>query len=240
VASLARSHDVSNAMSPIIQIAGVRYQKEAALLCSTPITHLGFPLRLPDGREDLSEADAKAIIGTLDARVTAVLITYLDKSAEIIELAEYLGVGGVQLHGPIAASEVVGLRSQRPHFFLIKSLIVQGETVDDLVAEVAQFHPVVDAFITDTYDPTTGRSGATGKTHAWEVSRRLGKLSPKPVILAGGLTPENVRAGILSVHPAGVDVHTGVEGPDGRKVLTLVEHFVAEARAAFRLIQQGG
>jgi phosphoribosylanthranilate isomerase len=86
---------------------------------------------------------------------------------------------------------------------------------------------VVDAFITDTYDPTTGRSGATGKTHAWGVSRRLVELSPKPVILAGGLTPENVRAAVLAVRPAGVDVHTGVEGPDGRKAPRLVEHFVA-------------
>jgi phosphoribosylanthranilate isomerase len=117
-------------------------------------------------------------------------------------------------------------------------LIVRGESVDDLAAEVARFHPVVDAFITDTYDPTTGRSGATGKTHDWGVSRRLVDLSPKPVILAGGLTPENVRAGILRVHPAGVDVHTGVEGPEGRKVRTRVEHFVAEARAAFRLLDQ--
>jgi phosphoribosylanthranilate isomerase len=226
-------------MSPIIQIAGVRDEQEATLLCRAPITHLGFPLRLPDGREDLSEAEAKAIISILDARVTAVLITYLDKSTEIIEVADYLGVGGVQLHGPLAEREVATLRAQRPHFFLIKSLIVRGGTMGDLTAEVARFHPVVDAFITDTYDPTTGRSGATGKTHEWGVSRRLVDLSPKPVILAGGLTPENVRTAVITVRPAGVDVHTGVEGPDGRKARTLVEQFVAEARDTFRLIEQG-
>jgi phosphoribosylanthranilate isomerase len=163
---------------------------------------------------------------------------YLDKSMEIMELADSLGVGGVQLHGPMAATEVASLRSQRPHFFLIKSLIVRRASVDDLAAEVAHFHPLVNAFITDTYDPTTGRSGATGQPHDWRVSRRLVDLAPKPVILAGGLTPENVHAGILRVHPAGVDVHTGVEGPEGRKVLTLVEHFVAEAGAAFRVLEQ--
>jgi phosphoribosylanthranilate isomerase len=69
-------------MGTSIQIAGVRDQDEAALLCRAPITHLGFPLRLPDGREELSEADAKAIIRTLAARVTAILITYLDKSPQ--------------------------------------------------------------------------------------------------------------------------------------------------------------
>jgi phosphoribosylanthranilate isomerase len=65
------------------------------------------------------------------------------------------------------------------------------------------------------------------------------ELSPKPVILAGGLTLENVRAAVLTVRPVGVDVHTGAEGPDGRKAPILVEQFVAEAHAAFRLLEQG-
>jgi len=91
----------------------------------------------------------------------------------------------------------------------------------------------VDAFITDTFDPATGASGATGKTHDWTVSRRLVERSPKPVILAGGLTPGNVRNAIRKVRPAGVDVHTGVEGSDGRKRRDLVRTFVAEARAGF-------
>jgi len=85
----------------------------------------------------------------------------------------------------------------------------------------------------DTYDAATGRHGATGKTHDWSVSRRLVELSPKPVVLAGGLNPGNVRAAIAAVQPAGVDVHTGIERPDGRKRRDLTEHFVAEARAGF-------
>jgi phosphoribosylanthranilate isomerase len=52
-------------------------------------------------------------------------------------------------------------------------------------------------------------------------------------VLAGGLTPGNVRRAILAVGPAAVDAHTGVEGPDGRKRPELVSRFVAEARAGF-------
>ncbi len=69
----------------------------------------------------------------------------------------------------------------------------------------------MDAYITDTYDPVTKASGATGKTHNWEISKNLVELSAKPVILAGGLNPENVYDAILKVKPAGVDVHTGIE-----------------------------
>jgi phosphoribosylanthranilate isomerase len=100
-----------------------------------------------------------------------------------------------------------------------------------MVRELAE---LVDAFITDTFDPATGASGATGKTHDWQISRRLVEISPQPVILAGGLTPDNVREAILAVQPAGVDCHTGVEDASGRKDADKVRRFVAEARAGFR------
>jgi len=95
------------------------------------------------------------------------------------------------------------------------------------------YAPLVDAFITDSWDPATGACGATGRVHDWDVSRQLAELSPKPLILAGGLGPENVRQAIIQVRPAGVDAHTGVERPDGRKDEKRVRSFVEEARAAF-------
>ena len=98
---------------------------------------------------------------------------------------------------------------------------------------VTHLSPYVDAFITDTFDPVTGASGATGKTHDWTISRRLVELSTKPVILAGGLTPANVGEATRVVKPAGVDVHTGVEDENSRKNPYLVARFVHEARKAF-------
>jgi phosphoribosylanthranilate isomerase len=96
----------------------------------------------------------------------------------------------------------------------------------------------VDAYITDTFDPETGASGATGKTHDWRVSRRVVGQSPRPVILAGGLTPANVRDAILAVRPAGVDAHTGLEDASGRKSGEKVKKFVGGAREAFRLMRK--
>jgi phosphoribosylanthranilate isomerase len=84
-------------------------------------------------------------------------------------------------------------------------------------AKVSKLSPFVDAFITDTFDPRTGASGATGKTHDWRVSRRLVEISARPVILAGSLTPENVTRAILEVRRAGVDSHTDVEDSRRRK-----------------------
>jgi len=169
--------------------------------------------------------------------VRAVLITYLLDAEEIRALAMALGVAAVQLHGDVCTSEIVRLREVAPSMLVIKSLVVRSDNADALVDAVAQFAPHVDAFITDTFDPVTGATGATGRTHDWAVSARLVAASSRPVILAGGLDPSNVAAAIARVGPAGVDVHTGVEGPDGRKRRDLVAAFVTSARAA--LAQRG-
>jgi phosphoribosylanthranilate isomerase len=116
---------------------------------------------------------------------------------------------------------------------IIKSLIVHENNLDDLINLAESLAPLVDAFITDTFDPITGATGATGKTHNWAISRALVEHAPKPVILAGGLTPGNVAQAICTVRPWGVDCHTGVEGRDGRKDYTLVRAFVMEAEKAF-------
>src|SRR5262249_1955027 len=133
--------------------------------------------------------------------------------------------------------ELKRLRILDPDLTVIKSLVIGMRDEKALEAILRELLPFVDAFITDTYDPNTGASGATGKTHNWRVSRRLVELVDRPVILAGGLTPENVKRAILEVRPAGVDSHTGVEDTSGRKSPEKVEKFLSEAYEAFEIIK---
>jgi len=217
-----------------VQVAGVIDQAEADLLVECGVEFVGFPLRLPVHREDLTDAAAAAIVKRLPATTRAMLITYLADAKSIAELAAFLGVAGVQVHGDIERAELVKLRAAAPHLLLVKSLVVRADNAEALARTVADTSPLVDAFITDTFDPATGATGATGRTHDWAVSARLVALSERPVILAGGLRPSNVAEAIARVRPASVDVHTGVEGADGRKRRDLVLAFVAEARRAFR------
>jgi phosphoribosylanthranilate isomerase len=220
-----------------IQIAGVSDVDEADLLMQCGIRYLGFPLRLPVNKEDLSEAAAAAIIRTLQPPSYGVAITYQDNAEDIVEFMDYLGASLVQLHGDIASHELTKLKRLRPHLTIIKSLVIGSRLYDELVETMHRLDAFVDAYITDTFDPSTGASGATGKLHDWRVSRRLVELATKPVILAGGLTPENVREAIRRVAPAGVDVHTGVEDAAGHKDPAKVRRFAAEARAGFELIR---
>lgn len=221
-----------------IQIAGVQDEAEANLLQQCGVKYLGFPLRLPVHRADVSEEEAAAIIRHLHPPSSGVLITYLAEAGEIVSFCRTLGVSIVQLHGEISCDELRKIKILNPELTIIKSLVIGLHPLDTLEIMTQELTAVVDAFITDTFDPETGASGATGKTHDWSASRRLVELSERPVILAGGLTPDNVRQAIQEVRPAGVDAHTGVEDATGRKNREKVEKFVEEATAGFCDLQE--
>ena len=219
--------------TPLIQVAGICDAAEAALVQECGVRYLGFPLRLPVNREDLTEAEAAAIIRSLQTPVRGVLITYLDQAEAVIAFCRALDARMVQLHGDISTRELARLRQLDTGLTIIKSLVVGRHPMPVLEALVTELGPLVDGFLTDTYAPDTGAAGATGRTHDWAMSRRLVELSVRPVILAGGLTPANVRQAISTVRPAGVDVHTGVEDASGRKDRATLQAFVAEASEAF-------
>lgn len=217
---------------PFIQAAGVLDAAEADMLADAGFTHLGFPLRLPVHAPDLDDDEARKVIRGLAPGVAAVLVTYLAEPAEILDLCEHLAVGWVQLHGDLPPGAAAALRAARPGLGLIKSLVVGRGLDRELPGLARAFAPHVDAFITDSYDPASGACGATGRTHDWAVSRRLAEQAGRPLILAGGLTPDNLERAVAAVRPAGVDAHTGLEGPDGRKDPDLCRRFAILARKA--------
>lgn len=226
-----------NEMKDLIQIAGVIDKEEAIMLMSTGVDNLGFPLRLLVHKEDLTEDEAVEVIKTISLPHRAVLITYLYNAEEIIKLCTKLNVKIVQLHGKISHEELERTKLLRPDLEIIKSLVIAENNYPELERTINTLSDFVDAFITDTFDPATGAEGATGKTHDWNISRKLVEISPKPVIIAGGLNHTNVKKAILEIRPAGVDAHTGVESKDGRKNYELVKKFVEESKEGFALIK---
>src|SRR5436305_15148624 len=107
-------------ISPIVQIAGVIDRKEAAMLVAAGVDWLGFPFRLTVHREDLTEAAAARIVRGLPPPHEGVLITYLDRAAEILALCRELAVRKVQIHGPIPLPELAALRAGDPGLFVMK------------------------------------------------------------------------------------------------------------------------
>jgi len=217
-------------MKGLVQVAGIGNLDEGRMLLECGVDLLGFPLRLPVHATDTSEDEARAIIEKLGAS-RCVLITYEVDPDRLVEFCRFLNVTTVQLHADVSADVLARIKALLP-LRIFKSYVVGRESMGP--GRFAQvYSPVCDAFITDTFDPSTGASGATGLVHDWGVSATLVRHSPRPVILAGGLNPVNVREAIRAVRPAAVDVHTGVEARDGSKDPELVRTFVREARAGF-------
>lgn len=214
---------------PRVQIAGISTLDDALACERAGADAIGFTIGLPTGPHNgLDEAGAAAIIRRLPPFITPVLITYRVTAAEVVPMCRAMGVSQVQLHAPADPAELEKMRAAIPGLKLILAVNVTGPEALDLARERAAR---ADALILDTYDPATGRHGATGKTHDWSLSARIVEAVGVPVILAGGLTPANVAAAIRRVRPWGVDVHTGVERPDGTTDHDLVRAFVAVAHA---------
>ncbi len=112
---------------PDVQVAGIRNWDEAERLIDCGIKFLGFPLRLPVNKEDITEEEARKIIGRLPAGVFGVLITYLDTAESIIELSDYLSVKHIQLHGPIDFDELAKFKKAKPKSFVVKLPPAQPE-----------------------------------------------------------------------------------------------------------------
>jgi phosphoribosylanthranilate isomerase len=175
------------------------------------------------GSPRYTRPDAAAEIGAAlrrRAEVAGVFVNaHLDR---IAEAADAYGLTVVQLHGdegPSYAAEA----ARRTGAKIIKVARVRDRAD---VQALRPFH--TDFHLLDTYDP--GRPGGTGETFAWELAREHPR--DRPLILSGGLTPENVGEAIAAVHPFAVDVASGVESAPGIKDHARMRAFVESVAAA--------
>ncbi|HTW75922.1 MAG TPA: phosphoribosylanthranilate isomerase [Steroidobacteraceae bacterium] len=164
---------------------------------------------------------------------------------EIVFTLQSTGLHGAQLHGELDFALAERLRSQfDPGFFLVQTLHwdVNGDParaavrLRDELRAIAR-HSVADAILLDAR--TAAAAGGTGRTLDWPrahdvLAEEAGTLR---IILAGGLTAENVAEAIQTLRPWGVDVASGVEFRPGRKDPVRVECFISAARRAFAEIE---
>jgi phosphoribosylanthranilate isomerase len=211
----------------LYKLLGIKTVEEAMMVAKCGADFLGHPLVLDYHEPDLTIEELKDLIDKV-CGVEHVLITYQSAADEILALMDSLPLNWVQLHGEINPEEVAGISLSGKK--IIKSLIVRNDDLDAILSEAKKYCEFVDYFLLDTYDPATGASGATSKTHDWKLSRRLVESIDKPIILAGGLNPENLEESIQLVGPAGVDAHTGLEDKLGFKDYTKVKRFVEIAK----------
>lgn len=188
---------------------------------------LGFHVELEHSRNPLTRDMAANIISQLPRDCSAVLVTSATEPEKIVQLVKKTGVTAVQLHGDIW--EMSKLKSELPNIKLYKVVNVFDESA---IEEAKHYEGIANALVLDSAIKETGQRGGTGKTHDWNISRKIVESTSLPIILAGGLNPENVAEAIRKVRPYAVDVNSGVSNPDGTKNLEKAKLFVEKAKAS--------
>lgn len=186
---------------------------------------LGFVFA-PSKRRVTAE-QARAIISALPPGIERVGVFQNETAARIRETVAHAGLTAVQLHGEETAELVADLFSpgvREPRIGVIKTIVVK-EDFQQRLSALCSHHAGIDSMLLD--------SGAgSGRTFDWQAVRPMLKTSGMRLIVAGGLTPENVGEAIATFSPWGVDVVTGVEREPGRKDPEKIKAFVAAVRRA--------
>ena len=221
-----------------VKLCGIRSARDLAVAVESGADALGFLVGLTHTSEDgLTPDVARDLIRSLPPFVTSVLVTHLTAPDEVAALAQVIGAQTIQLQGDMTPPDVARLGELAPHLKLLKSLHVTPGAMAEHIAELAsEYEPLVDALLLDSRTPD--RLGGTGQPHDWRISGAIRRLVRKPVILAGGLRPENLRAAIEIVAPYAVDVNSGVEDGNGDKDATRCGAFVRMARDLAPLASQ--
>jgi phosphoribosylanthranilate isomerase len=210
-----------------VKICGVTRVDDALACAAVGVEWIGLNFH-PASPRFIDSVQAAMIIRALPSSVTAVGV-FVDRPAgEVVKLAEQLGLTVVQLHGHEPPEDLLLLRNlEVVRAFRLKSASDWGG-VNDHLARARAIGRLPDAILIDAY--VAGQSGGTGAPVAVDV---LDCIPPiHRLILAGGLTPENVAAKIALVQPWMVDVASGVESEPGRKDPSKVAAFVKSVRSA--------
>jgi phosphoribosylanthranilate isomerase len=205
---------------PKIKICGVTSVQDAERAVAAGAWAIGLNF-WPQSQRCCELDAAIEIAATLRRRAEIVGVFVNPKLETIAETAEAVGLTTLQLHGdegPALCAEA----SRRTGCRVIKAMRVRSGAE---IQALAPFH--TDFHLLDSYAP--GLRGGTGETFSWALAG--GHLGSIPLILSGGLTPDNVAEAISAVHPYAVDVASGVELSPGRKDPDKLAAFAAAVRS---------
>jgi phosphoribosylanthranilate isomerase len=202
---------------PIFKICGITRLADALFAVREGATAIGLVF-WPKSPRRVDMSVAAEIVAALPADMLTVGVFVNATVGEIRDVVNTTGIRVVQLHGDEPPAYVAAI--ERPIF--------RSTTLDN-VDDVTHNWPQDTTLLLDKADPI--RRGGTGEVVDW--SRAAHVARERRIVLAGGLTPENVEEAIVTVRPYGVDVSSGVEASAGVKNLEKVSQFLKNARAAY-------
>jgi phosphoribosylanthranilate isomerase len=201
-----------------IKICGITNLEDASRAVELGVDALGFIFAQSPRRID--EKKAKEICFSIPPFISKVGVFVNEDKEVVLRILKGSGLNTVQFHG-----------EESPEYcqeFKIGGVkIIKTLRIKDRESPKNLSYYEVDAYLLDTY--VKGITGGTGKTFNWDLALEAKKLG-KPIILSGGLNPDNVAEAVKKVRPYAVDVSSGIEKEPGKKDYEKMKKFVREAR----------
>ena len=221
------------ACAMIVQIYEVTSPEEARALSSMGVDHVGVLVGDGSFPREQTVGTAREIFAAIrsPSKASALLLSddfdlIASLTAELLPDILHLGAAPQR----VLPAQLRTLKRKFPATLLMRSIPVVD---DDSIALAHSYDGIADFLLLDSYKSGDRQIGALGETHSWTLDRRIIESVRTPVIIAGGLGPENVRDAIRASCPAGVDSKTKTDKSDGThtKDLQKVSAFVAAARS---------
>ena len=215
-----------------VKICGINKKEDVLMVASFKPDYMGFVLNCPNSPRSLSADMAKELV--LDLKIPFVFLFVNEKEDVIINIGKKLSPFAVQLHGDETAAMVKSLKQKIPNIQIWKAIhLPVGEnekSFSSYLQTLEEYQSAgCDLFILDS--STKNAYGGTGITCDWDLAAKIVAQCNTPILLAGGLTPINVKSAIAKVKPFGVDVSSGVERVKAQKDKIFVEKFIQESRS---------
>ena len=216
-----------------IKICGITNINDALAASAAGADAIGFNFFSKSSRFVAPEI-ARQIVAALPASVTKVGVFVNHLPDEITRIVDRVGLNCIQLHGDEPPNIMDQLPAEIP---VIRAWQSSHEKLEALIAHLALCRlagRAPDALLFDS--ASNDKFGGTGHVADWQaILHHQSAFADTPLILAGGLTPENVARAIAAVNPAAVDVASGIELSPGIKSHQKMQHFIATAHQSFSL-----
>jgi len=192
-----------------VKICCISSIEEAALAIAHGAAAIGLVGRMPSGPGIITDELIHSIAKTVLPPIDSFLLTSETTAEKVIEHHKKVNTTTIQIVDALTDRQYLKIRESIPHVKLVQVIHVLDEKAVQEAIEISEF---VDAILLDSGNPnlSTKVLGGTGKTHNWDISKKIRKNISIPTYLAGGINKDNVRDAIEHVEPFGIDLCSSV------------------------------
>ncbi len=213
----------------LVKICGITNESDLNMVLSCEPNAVGFIVDVPvDTPRKIDAKKAKKLVKKVPILITSVLVMMPEKPEEAINKVNEIQPDVLQIHSDLSVEVLKEIKEAVPTPIIKTIGVDKNSKAKAVINRILSIKDTVDAILLDT--KTDQKVGGSGITHNWNISAKIVENTSIPIILAGGLTPENVASAVSIVNPFAVDTASGVESCQGKKDVKKLDSFLQNVK----------